>query len=129
MKTISILLLAALIASTGCGYGSQATTAPTAGAMPAITQLAPNSASAGAAAFMMTVNGSNFSTSAVVNWNSTALTTTYVTASQVMAAVPGSSLATAGTVPVTVTNPAVSGGTYGGGTLAETSNSMSFTIN
>jgi hypothetical protein len=76
----------------------------------------------------LTVNGTNFSTNAVVNFNNMALTTTYVTGSQLTAAVPNSALATAASVRVTVTNPALSGGIYGGGTLAETSNSMSFTI-
>jgi hypothetical protein len=51
-----------------------------------------------------------------------------VTGSQLTAAVPTAALATAATVPVTVTNPATMGGAYGGGTLAENSNSMSFTI-
>ena len=128
MKMISALLFAALLTGTGCGYGSTANTPAMAGAIPAIAQLAPNSAPAGSAGLTLTVNGSNFSTTAVVNWNSTVLTTTYVTASQLTAAVPSSALATAASVPVTVTNPAVSGGIYGGGTLAESSNSMAFTI-
>jgi hypothetical protein len=128
MKMISALLLAALLTGIGCGYGSTATTPATAGAMPAIAQLAPNSAPAGSAGLTLTVNGSNFSTTAVVNWNGTALTTTYVTGSQLTAAVPTAALATAATVPVTVTNPATMGGVYGGGTLAENSNSTSFTI-
>jgi hypothetical protein len=34
-----------------------------------------------------------------------------------------------GTVPVTVTNPAIPGGIYGGGTAAATSAPMNFTIN
>jgi hypothetical protein len=86
---------------------------------------------AGSAAFTMTVNGSKFNTNAVVNWNGAAQTTTYVSASQVTAAIPASAIATAGTVPVTVTNPGTPGtGMYGsGGTLPETSNSMTFTIN
>jgi hypothetical protein len=37
-------------------------------------------------------------------------------------------IATAGTVSVTVTNPGTPGGQYGGGTMAETSNIMTFTI-
>ena len=132
MKTISILLLATLaIFELGCGYGSMATTPAVAGVVPAIAQLSPNTAthSGAAAALTLTVNGSNFSSSSVVNWNATALTTTFVTANQVTATVPGSALATAAVVPVSVTNPGVAGGIYGGGTLTETSNTMNFTIN
>ena len=76
------------------------------GAMPAITGLSPSSASAGGAAFTLTVNGSNFVSGATVQWGSTALTTTYVSATQLTAAVPASLIATAGTVAVTVTTPA-----------------------
>jgi hypothetical protein len=124
-------LLGTMIAFTlACGYSSK-TTPPVAGNMPAIAQLAPASTAAGSAAFTMTVNGSKFNTNAVVNWNGAAQTTTYVSASQVTAAIPASAIATAGTVPVTVTNPGTPGtGMYGsGGTLPETSNSMTFTIN
>jgi hypothetical protein len=54
-----------------------------------------------------------------------------VSASQLTAIIPASSISTAATVTVTVTNPGTAGtGAYGsGGTLAETSNAMSFTIN
>jgi hypothetical protein len=45
------------------------------------------------------------------------------------ATIPASDVATAGTITVTVTNPGTPGGIYGGGTMAQTSNSMTFTIN
>jgi len=64
-----------------------------------------------------------------VNFNGAKMTTTYVSASKLMATVPNSAIATAGTVPVTVTNQAVAGGLYGGGTTAVTSQPMNFTIN
>jgi len=133
MKMISLLLLAALTAfDLGCGYGSKATTPAQAGAMPNIAQLMPNSANSSnaAAPLTLTVNGTNFTANAVVNWNNTALTTMFVPGgNQLVATVPGSALATPGMVQVSVTNPAVMGGIYGGGTLAETSNSVPFTIN
>ena len=80
---------------------------------------------------MLTVNGSKFNTNAVVNWSGAAQATTYVNGSQLTAAIPASAIATAATVQITVTNPGTSGtGMYGsGGTLPETSNSMTFTIN
>ena len=131
MKTVSTTLLATLIALTlACGYSSK-TTPPVAGTVPAILQLNPNTATVGGAAFTLTVNGSNFGAKAVVNWNGAAQPTTYVSGSQLMAAVPASAITVSGSVSVTVTNPATAGtGLYGsGGTLAETSAPTSFTIN
>jgi len=127
MRVLSVLLLTAF--TFGCGYSSKATTPAVAGVTPNISQLAPSSMTAGGAAFTLTVNGSNFATSAMVNWNGTAQTTTFVTASQVTATIPASAITTAATVPITVTNPGTMGGIYGGGTLAETSNAMNFTVN
>jgi IPT/TIG domain len=133
MKTIQTITLVTLIALTlACGYSSK-TTPPVAGPMPTISQLNPDSATAGGAAFMLTVNGSNFATKAVVNWNGAAQTanTTYVSGSQLTVMIPASLISNSGTVQVTVTNPANPGtGMYGSGaTMAETSASMSFTIN
>jgi hypothetical protein len=132
MKRISTVMLLAVAAFTvACGYSQKATTPSVAGAMPAISALAPDSANSGGAAFTLTVNGSNFSSSAKVNFNGTALSTTVVSANQLMATVTAEEIADPGTVPVTVTNPATSGtGAYGsGGTLAETSSPMNFTVN
>jgi hypothetical protein len=81
---------------------------------PAITSLSPSIAMPGGAAFTLTVNGSNFDSSAVVHWGSTALTTNYVSATQVTATVPDNQ--TAGTVDVTVSED------------NGTSNSETFTI-
>ena len=82
---------------------------------------------------MLTVDGTNFGSKAVVNWNGVAQTanTTYVSASQLTVAVPASAIMTSGTVQITVTNPATAGtGIYGSGaTLAATSSPMDFTIN
>jgi hypothetical protein len=75
------------------------------------------------------VTGANFNGNATINWNGTALTSTFVSATQMTATVPDANLATKGMATVTVTNPGTPGGMYGGGTSAETSNSMTFTIN
>ena len=132
MKTLSTVLLAALCAFTlACGYSSKAATPAVAGSMPSITELAPDNTSSGGAGFVLTVNGSNFSTKATINWNGTAQTTTYESASQVTATIAATDIANPATVPITVTNPATSGtGIYGNGaTLAETSSAMNFTVN
>ncbi len=127
MKALSILLLTMF--TFGCGYGTKATTPAMAGVTPNIAQLAPSNMNAGGAGFTLTVNGTNFAANSAVKWNGAAQTTGFVTANQVTAAIPASAIAAHGTVQVTVTNPGMPGGIYGGGTLDETSNSMTFTIN
>jgi hypothetical protein len=130
LKPAKTILLVALIAlSVACGYSSKTTP----GAMPMIAALSPPSATAGGAAFVLTVNGTNFGAKAVVNWNGVAQTanTSYVSGGQLTVAVPASAIATAGTVSVTVTNPGTPGtGMYGsGGTSPATSKPMGFMIN
>ena len=131
-KLAPILLLTALTAFTlACGYSSKATTPAQPGTVPAISELAPDNMTHGSPAFVLTVNGSSFSSKAAINWNGTAQTTTFVSANQLTATIPASNVSAAGTVPITVTNPGTAGtGTYGsGGTTAETSSPMNFTIN
>jgi hypothetical protein len=130
MKTVKTIILAGLLSvGLACGYSAKSTTPPVAGTKPTVTALAPNSVTAGSASFVLTVNGTNFNGNAAINWNSTAQTTTHVSANQLTATIPAADVTTAGTVTVTVTNPGTPGGIYGGGTSAETSNGMTFTIN
>jgi hypothetical protein len=84
--------------------------------IPTITSLSPTSATAGGVGFTLTVNGTNFDSSAKVNWNASALATTYVSATQVTAAVPTNLIASAGTASITVS------------TTAGTSSTSSFTV-
>jgi len=111
-----------------CGYSSKSYTTPAPGNVPAIVQLSPDNTTAGSPAFMLTVNGSSFSSTAQVNFGGTAMTTTYVSGNQVMASIPAAAIATADTIQVTVTNPGTPGGQYGGGTQSETSAVMDFTV-
>jgi IPT/TIG domain-containing protein len=132
-QTLQVVQAAVLVTLTAlsqaCGYSSKATP-PAAGAVPNIAALSPSSMAAGSPSFTLTVNGTNFNSNAMVNWNGAAQSTTFVSANQVTMMVPAAAVASSGTVAVTVTNPAVPGtGPYGGGgTVAETSNSMTFTI-
>ncbi|GAA4032866.1 hypothetical protein GCM10022409_16440 [Hymenobacter glaciei] len=88
---------------------------------PNITSLAPNTTAAGSAAFTLTVNGTGFLSGSVVNFNGTALTTTFVSATQLTAAVPASAVATVGTYNVTVANPSANqGGTSAAATFTVT---------
>jgi hypothetical protein len=132
MRIASIVLLGGLVVfALGCGYSSKAPT-PQPGVTPAIAQLVPAGANAGAPAFTLTVNGSSFSTTATINWNGAAQNTTHVSASELTTIISASDIAKASTVPVSVTNPATPGmgGIYGtGGTQAETSNVMNFAVN
>jgi hypothetical protein len=129
MKTFNTTLLGTLIAITlACGYSKPSGTGTS--NMPAISNLNPTSATAGSPAFTLTVTGTNFASKATVNWNGAAQTTTASMAGQLSISVPASAVATAATVQITVTNPATSsGGIYGGGTPAQTSAAMPFTIN
>ena len=90
MKIISVLWLTVLCVGCG-GYGSSTkVTPPQPGAVPAIAQLAPNTVTAGAPGFTLTVNGSNFAGNSVVNWGSATPSTTFVTGKQLMTAIPAS---------------------------------------
>lgn len=130
MKITKTLLLAALLAlGAACGYSAKATTPATAGTMPNITALVPDNTNAGSTSVVLTVNGTSFNSNATIDWNGAALSTSQVSANQLTATVPDSDVATSGTATVTVTNPATAGGIYGGGTMVETSNSMTFTVN
>jgi len=87
--------------------------------VPRLRSLAPSSAPQGSSDLQLTLNGSGFTESSVVNWNGTALQTTYGATSVLTALVPASSLANSGVASVTVTNPSPGGGT---------SNSIRFTV-
>ncbi|MGH9937469.1 MAG: IPT/TIG domain-containing protein, partial [Blastocatellia bacterium] len=87
---------------------------------PTLTSLNPASATAGGAAFTLTVNGTNFINGSAARWNGADRTTTFVSNTQLTAAIPATDIAAAGAASVTVFNPAPGGGV---------SNAMSFTVN
>jgi hypothetical protein len=70
----------------------------------------PATTAPGGPGFTLTVNGAGFVSASVINWNGTALTTTFVSSSQLTAAVPAANIAAAGTAAVTVSNPSPGGG-------------------
>jgi hypothetical protein len=73
--------------------------------------LSPVSTSPGGPAFTLTVGGFGFVPGAVVQWNGSPRTTTFVSSSSLQAAINASDIATAGTAFITVLNPAPGGGT------------------
>jgi serine protease len=87
--------------------------------VPGSISISPSWAAPGGTDFTLTVNGGNFVSGAKVKWNGTDATTTFVSAIQLTATIPGGDIATAGTAAVTVFNPAPGGGT---------SNTATFTI-
>src|SRR5205823_2850456 len=79
--------------------------------LPTTTGLSPASAPVGGPGFTLTVNGSGFISGSLVRWNGNDRPTSYVSATQLTAAVPATDLGAAGPAPVTVFNPAPGGGT------------------
>ncbi|WP_051719184.1 DUF4394 domain-containing protein [Hymenobacter sp. IS2118] len=79
--------------------------------VPAISSLSPASVTAGAAPQTLTVSGSNFLATSVVNFDGSARTTTFVSATQLTIGLTAPDQAMAGTYSVTVTNPVPGGGT------------------
>ncbi len=76
---------------------------------PNLVSLSPATAAAGGAGFQLTVNGANFASNAVVQWNGSTRTTTFVSSNQLKASITSADIGAAGTASVTVSNP-------GGGT-------------
>ena len=91
-----------------CGRGIVNAGAAVAGG-PTITALTPPSAKPGGAAFTLTVNGTGFVNGSLVRWNGANRTTTYVSGTQLKAAIQKADIAVKGTAKVTVLNPGSGG--------------------
>src|ERR1035441_1898102 len=72
---------------------------------PSITSLSPQSDSAGGPAFTLTVSGGYFYSGSAVQWNGSALPTTYFSSLALTASVSASLIATPGTASITVLIP------------------------
>jgi uncharacterized protein (TIGR03437 family) len=72
---------------------------------PAITFVAPGSATAGGPSFTLLVHGLNFLQGSTVQWNGAALMTTYIDTGDSQASVPASLIAAPGSASITVQNP------------------------
>ena len=89
--------------------------------VPSLTSLQPSSATEGAPAFTLTVNGAGFVGGAsTVRWNGSPRTTAFVNAGRLTAQITSADIQTAGPRPVTVQNAAPGGGV---------SNPLNFTVN
>jgi len=78
--------------------------------LPAIASLSPARVMVGSAATTLEVSGSGFVPTAVVQWNGTTRSTTFISATRLDATLLATDLATAGSYAVTVVNPAPGGG-------------------
>ena len=87
--------------------------------VPSITGLSPSSLTAGSAPQSLIISGTGFLSSSSVTFNASAHTPTLVSANQLTIPLTSADLATAGSFPVLVTNPAPGGGA---------SNSVSFVV-
>jgi hypothetical protein len=91
---------------------------------PTISSISPATAVAGSGNFTLTITGTNFVTNSVVRWNGSPRPTTFVSSTQLTAAIPASDIATAGTANVTVFNPAPGGGESGAVTFTIQDNTV-----
>jgi len=74
--------------------------------VPLINQpLEPTSAATGGPDFTLTVDGTGFASGATVEWNGSALTTTFVNNEELRAKVPAADITSRGSAAVTVANP------------------------
>ncbi len=87
--------------------------------VPVISSLTPPIAGAGGATFTLTITGTGFVSGSMIYWGTTALSTTYSSATQLTAPVTAAQVASAGTTAITVQSPAPGG---------STSNAMQFEV-
>jgi len=102
------------------GGQSSASFAISAPAAPTVTGLSPSSTPMGGSGLTLTVNGTNFVQGSTVQWNGSSRTTTYVSNTQLQAAITTADVQNPGQVPVTVVTPAPGGGTSGAVSMAVT---------
>lgn len=128
VSILSIAFFVSLGFMAGC---SGASSTPTAGgasetgnnspsqAKPVLTSLSQASATAGSAAFSLTLTGQNFLSTSVVQLNGVSQPTLVTSSTQLVTTIPAANLITAGTVAVTVVDPSP---------LSLVSNAIDFTV-
>ena len=79
--------------------------------VPAISSVSPVSASTGGPDFTLTLTGTGFLPTSVVQWNGAERVTTYLSPTQISAVITAADLASTGVGKVTVFNPGTTGGT------------------
>ena len=110
-STETLEAIAAAAGYTNSAVATGAYTITLSNPAPVINSLSPAFTSAGSAAFTLTVNGSGFTSQSTVYWGTSALTTTYASASKLTAPVSAAEIASVGLTPITVQTPTPGGGT------------------
>ena len=108
------------ILAIGCGGNSGTGNQPPPNPVAVISSIAPGVLAAGAPDTTLTVTGTNFLSSSTVDFNGTALATTFLSSTQLSAVVPASDLGQAGADHITVSTPPPGGGTSGAQPLTVT---------
>ena len=95
--------------------------------VPFIGTISPVSVAPGGGDLTLTVNGDNFVSASVVYWGTTALTTTYVSGTQLTAVIPAALTANGGTGWITVSSPGVAASNLVYMPVGAPASSMNFT--
>lgn len=99
----ALILLAGLAGCGGSGFTGYIPPGGGKPPVPNLTGITPDAVIAGGSGFMLTVSGGYLTSSMTVDWNGSALPTTYDSStSQLQAQVPASDIASVGTVAITV---------------------------
>jgi hypothetical protein len=114
-QRVSLLLVIFIVClAAGCGGGASSGGSvqpnPQPEDLPVLTTIAPSTAPVGASSLNLLVYGSNFQNGATVQWNGSALSSSWIGTTQMTATVPASNFVSAGNAKVTVTNPSPGGG-------------------
>ena len=124
-----LMLVAVFVLLPSCG-GSGTPPPPPNNPVPSISSLLPAQLAAGTQApQILTINGSGFITGSTVTYNGVSHTATDVNASQLNISLGADDLATQGSYPVIVTNPAPGGGSSSAVNFSLTSGTPTGTFN
>jgi hypothetical protein len=111
---LPILMLVALsVMLLSCGGGG-GTTPPPNNPVPSITSISPTQQAAGSQSQALTITGSGFVSGSAVTYNNAAHSAGYGGPTQLSITLTPSDMATTGSYPVVVTNPAPGGGASSG---------------
>ena len=102
MRSASLLLLLALTLGCGNSMRDPKVTFGTNFNPPALTVLDPNTVPVNSTPFVLTVNGNNFGTDAIVFWNRVPHTARFLSATQLQISLTADDLSIFGLVPVYV---------------------------
>ena len=106
--------LSITVSNPGTAASNALTINVTANPVPSLSFLSPAAAGLGGPEFTLTVSGTNFAPSSVVQWNGVAQPTTFVASGQLKATISAQDIQALANNTVTVFTPAPGGGTSGG---------------